>query len=238
MNKNNPFTAIAVLFLVSSSLVAQTPEFQLENSIGISRVLTMGHVGRDIGLSDMDRLRLMNSWQVTQQELQKVFQVYQNKSSQTQSSNEELLSDLRDSIREIRKSERDRLASVLDDDQMTRLKQIQFQYMRRNSTAMGGLTELLSLSDEQLQKAKEIGVKLREKMTEVKEGAVEAGQPQLDWVEQIYQIRENAEDELLEILTPAQRQKLNSLEGRWYDFRNGDPQKPSDEEDQKASEDN
>ncbi|MEM7784943.1 MAG: hypothetical protein AAF623_16455, partial [Planctomycetota bacterium] len=197
------FLFICSIFVVTAS--AQTkPSFQIEANSGLSRVLSMGRVAEDIGLDEMERISLMTSWLVTRGELNKVFTRYADHYGKglPEDEQEALLTELEDSIKQIRIEEENRLAIVLDESQMQRLKQLQFQYLRRNSSMMGGLREFLELTEEQIKECQKIGQEMKKTMVEMRKDSIEVGLARVEIIEHLQEIRENTEEKLMEVLTP------------------------------------
>lgn len=110
---------------------------------------------------------------------------------------------LREDMADITSQVETRIQDVLLPHQYERLKEINLQQQIRQQgmagALSGGLAEELGISEEQ-----------REKLT------TRAQELQAEMQEKIVQLRQEAENELLQILTPDQRSKLESLRGKGF----------------------
>lgn len=114
---------------------------------------------------------------------------------------------MREQMQELRSSVDGRVKEVLLPHQFERLEQIHLQQsvQRRgmSATLSGPLAEKLGLTEEQQQQISEKAQELQAEMQE-----------------KINQIRQDARNELLEMLTSEQRAKLEELQGETFDMPN------------------
>lgn len=210
---------------LSSLLIASNANAQLQEEVqvGLSTTLSLGGVPQELGMSDDDQFALADVWMMAQIELQNAFQKYNSEFSENlpEEMQQELKSELEKKIRKVRDEELSRLTAVLDDDQLTRLKQIRFQYLRRKT---GGLTSIkndLGLSEKQIHQIEKIGLETKNKALDVRNEARELQIPAADVQDLLSQIKKNSEKRLWKVLTANQRGKLTQLQGKEFKFQFG-----------------
>jgi hypothetical protein len=112
-------------------------------------------------------------------------------------------------IADVNKRQADRLASILLPHQLDRLKQISFQRNEQNR----GISSML-LSKEI---AEELGID-EEQQEKLKQRAEELKK---EFDEKVAALKSDMRKELLQELTPEQRQKIDQMTGDKYEFKEG-----------------
>ncbi len=208
-------------------------QFEKEQQRGLSFALSLGGAGEDIQLTGDQHFELVGLSAMTKMQLQKAFLDYRaNYSEDLPKDEKQRLDDqLAAAIEKVRKNEMQQLEMVLKPAQIERLKQIRFQFLRRNSIGLESIRDELDLSDQQLAKIELIGKQMITDITEMRESTRDLRLTPIEITDHILQIRKNSEESLLTVLTPAQRQKLRALEGEEFQFQVGFPVPSSDDED-------
>ncbi len=156
-------------------------------------------------------------------------EVIQSLQQEQRASMQEMFSGMRDRFRDMDPSERESVMGEIREEmqksnkefegkayeellphQVDRLKQLIFQAQSRRGGGIAGgqmsesLVEELGITDDQLEKMKEMAEKVRE-----------------DLAKKMAKLRSQAEEEILSVLDPAQREKYKSLVGDTFEFDNG-----------------
>lgn len=207
---------------------------QHELRTGLSHVLSLGSVSDELEMTENQRDALAHLWLTTEIELKAALQKFSFAYSENLPENEidELKAEFADSIAEIRENENKIIQDVLSDSQIERLKQIRFQYLSRHGDGLSAIKEELSLSESQLGKIRALQSDFQKDLAELQKNSLDIKVPRDEMMHNAQQFRAKYEDKLLDLLTPNQRRKLESLQGKRFEFQYGPKDKPdSDGED-------
>ncbi len=234
-------TLLIVIFVFQFLLVAHShAQYQDEERVGLSNTLSLGGVAKALKMTDDQQFNLADTWLMVQIDLRNAFQEYQSNYAENlpESEQQRLRDTLNDAITKIRDLEIQRLEAVLKPDQIERLKQIRFQYLRRTGKGLEAIKDELELSDDQLMKIEKVAKELKEEALRFQASTREINLPPAELTHHLGQIRRNAEERLLSILSPSQRQKLRRLEGESFEFQFGPPEPGDDNGEEDIQESN
>ncbi len=232
------FVLLASLLLQLPWVTSASAQIEKELEQGLSFALSLGGADQDLTMTGEQRFELVGLSVMIQRDLRNAFQEFTSNYSEGLSAEEKqrVEDKLASAIKKIRKNEMQQLEMVLKADQIERLKQIRFQYLRRNSGGLESIRSELDLSDQQLARIEQVGKQMIADIMEVNAGSRDLQLTPIEVTDHVMQIKTNTEKDLLSILTPAQRQKLKSLEGEEFQFQIGLPQ-PETENDEESEND-
>ncbi len=211
-------SAALLLSLVLTS--AGQAQLKVENEVGLSRVLSHGGVIEELELTENQQDRLHGMWIEVQQELSTEFRKFQDNYSDRLSPEAlaELKEQLRLNIELVREREFKRLSDTLEPEQMDRLKQIRVQLLKRDSNGMAAIAYELELTEKQVGQISKLGQKWQAEVRKAMNPERGSQLTQVEISERVKVAKEQAQQELLELLTAEQRTKLAELEGEPYEF--------------------
>ncbi len=183
----------------------------------------MGGTADDLGMTSDEKYHLGDVWLMTEMELRSEIQKYNSKFSEVLSDGEKekLKAELVEAVAAIRDHELVQIKKVLSGKQIDRLRQIRFQFLKKNGDGFKSLKDELELTVEQLEKVKSIQTKLHREMNEMRSGGRKMKISNDEIAGHIRMIRNRLEDELVATLTGSQRAKLNQLQGKTFEFQYG-----------------
>jgi len=109
-------------------------------------------------------------------------------------------------------------ASVLTDAQRKRLRELELQWQGAFALTDPEVARQVGLTEEQQAKIRGI---LQETFQSLRPQPGQPGQPGGTRMEEIQKAREQAEKKILEVLTPAQREKWQQMLGKPFEFQGG-----------------
>ena len=149
--------SVVLLFLNSAPSWGQL-KFQEEQSLGLSNVLQLTAVKDELGLTHDQYDAVGYLWISVKDKLEKHFKNYRMHYTPKLSDEEKqrLQDELVENIQAVRDEEIARIEKALSPDQIKRLEQIRYQYLRRKSNGMKSLADDLGLSDQQLDEMQDV----------------------------------------------------------------------------------
>lgn len=235
MSAGEPITKTKLFFLLTLGLhllfasksLAQ-PRIDQEAKLGLSYVLSFKGVAKDLELSESQNDQLIGSWIEVKRNLETAFRNYKMNYSPRLSSEEkrELENSLAEEIKKVRENETKKLDKVLLPHQVERLKQIQFQILRRDSDGMPGLAEALKLTKDQLKKFKSLKTELAKSIQNLKREARTEQLTPNEVMEKLETIQSQSSKDVEKVLSDEQRRKLKKLEGEPFKLHTAATQKP------------
>jgi Spy/CpxP family protein refolding chaperone len=247
MIKSRLVMFLAAIVLLGSFSSACPAQAEQESRSGLSFLLSLNGIDHEIELTEEQRDRLFSLWVEVKFELDREFRIYKSKTRRdlTDAEKANLKLDLQDAIAKIREKETDRLEEALLPNQLTRLKQLRFQYLTKNADGLVTLQKELKLT---LQQVDQIGQIRDELKSEIKQltggvraqlGDIAGKRPNdkslpkqftkrspAEIAALIVELRADAKTQVTNVLNPEQRRKLDSLQGEAYDFNAGENVKP------------
>ena len=222
------FVALGIQVLFAGPAQSQ---IQKESQIGLSSILSLGGMREELEMSDEQANNLMDLWIVIRDELETEFQNYARKfgGSVSQENQKQLVSDFRATVEKIRDKELASINAVLLPHQVKRLKELHVQYLKRSSDGFETIAEQLELTTVQKEEIKQVGISLKKKIQTLYREARNEGTSTAELAETTQLLRLEAEDELLGVLTPSQREKLKELEGEKFEFQTIESRKQKEE---------
>jgi hypothetical protein len=186
-------------------------------------LLRINGVAREIDLTVEQQDRLFGLWLEIKFDLEKAVRNYTENFSETLPANQksELQKELAQAIERIREKEFERLEDALRDDQLKRLKQLRVQFLARKDAGIGALKDDLGLTETQVKKIEQISDAFKEELLEIQASQRVERLTKAEVVEIYKDAREEFRKEIKNVLTSAQRSKLNNLQGAAFDFANG-----------------
>jgi hypothetical protein len=194
-----------------------------ETEQGLSYVLNLGGIDREIELTPQQHDQLFGLWLEINFDLQKAFQDYRDNFSETlpASRQAEVKQKLAEAIANIRKKELERLEKSLLADQLNRLKQLRIQYLSRQGGGVKILREELDLNPGQIRKIEQAAESMKRQLTEIQSHQREEQLTKTEILEIVKELREQSLNEVMSCLTDAQKRKLKLLQGEAFDFATG-----------------
>lgn len=173
---------------------------------GIAGLLRSDQVRQELEVSDDQLADLEAMGEELRDQMRSMFEGMRDL---TPEERRERFQSMRDDMRDIQAQAEERVSEILLPHQVARLKEINLQQQVRrgglSGALEGGLAEELGIGDDQreqlLTKAQELQRELQEK---------------------IEQLRNDAREELMDLLTPEQRSKLESMMGSEFQMDNTD----------------
>ena len=214
------FFAICVCF--TAPVVGQN-RVEKESEQGLSQLLRINGVAREIDLTVEQQDRLFGLWLEIKFDLEKAVRNYTENFSETLPANRksELQQELVEAIEKIREKEVQRLEDALRDDQLKRLKQLRVQFLARKDAGIGALKGDLDLTETQVKKIRQISDAFKKELLEIQASQRVERLTKAEVVRIFKDTRKVFREDIKNVLTPAQRSKLNNLQGAAFDFSKG-----------------
>ena len=216
------YQTIAIICLAGSMLFAQGANAQANRDLqfGLSKMLNFGGVANDIGISPDEAEALSAVWLETKQAIKGHVKEYKDNylPKLSESEKDGLKAELEDGIAIAKERELAALERALSAEQIKRLKQIRFQYMKRDVSGFEVLSDRLDISDTQLEDMKKVVDSTQEAVGKLR---VEFRRQELtrkEFNEEMADAQVKLRRDVLEVLTSSQRRKLRELEGEPFEF--------------------
>ena len=191
------------------------------------RLLRLEQIQKELGLSEEQRTKIKELMQSAREEMQEKRESLREKARELRDAKPEERKTRREAMRKTMEEHaaviRGKIEAVLDSSQLERLLQIVLQLAGPAALTREDVAQKLDLSDEQQQKIKDLQKGLREKMKEVF-GSMKDLDPQQrqekrgEVAEKLKALRAEALGELMGVLTPEQKQKLEELKGESFEL--------------------
>lgn len=196
-------------------------QFNNEVKLGLSYILSFKGVAKDLELSEEQTDQLIGSWIEVKSSLERAFRNYQANFSPRFSAEEkkDLETALADEIKKIRESETEKLTKVLLPHQLARLKQIQFQILRRDGDGMQGLADALKLTKDQIKQLKTLKTDLAKSIQKLRNDARKDQLTPNEVKEKLEAIQSQSKKDVLNVLSALQRDALRKLEGEPFELQ-------------------
>ena len=192
-----------------------------ESQVGLSSILSLGGMRKELEMSDEQANNLMDLWITTSDELKSKLDQFARQAGGliSEEKRNELEEELKQAIKKVRDKELETINAVLLPHQVKRLKELHVQYAKRNSGGFQTIADQLDMDAAQKEEVVQVGISLKTKTRELY-GKVRDGElSQAEFKIQLQTLQKETEDELLSILTPTQRKKLKELEGEKFEFQ-------------------
>ena len=228
---NTKHQILTLLLLLTPSVALAQLSYKSEASFGLSRVLAYKGVSEDLEMDLTQTEKLQGLWTLIEIKLRQKFQEYRGNFSPrlSEEARDLLNEELADGVDAVRDIEIERLEEVLSASQIDRLRQIKFQLVNQNSGNLTYLKEDLDITRDQLADIKELMKKQSAERQKLRQNArIELLTPN-EVAEFAADIAEDFEGQLRDILTVGQRQELERLQGKKFDFQIGTPKAESDQ---------
>lgn len=208
---------------------------QVESQIGLSRILSMGGVEKELEMNENQLLDVAGLWSQVQFNIRALVREYEAQLKKADASDADALKkEFEKRFEAIREEELNTISKVLLPFQLERLKQIQAQYTKQTSQGMAMTLENLELTDQQKSRLKQIQSDLtatlkdlRSKLGKRNEDNEEETEPvtQESIAARMSQAKDKAFEDVMKLLTREQRDALASREGEPFEFSK--PKKPA-----------
>jgi Spy/CpxP family protein refolding chaperone len=123
-------------------------------------------------------------------------------------------------MQEIAKDQDAKIAGILDDKQKARLKEIRLQSRGAQALTDKELAEALKLTDDQVNKIKEIVDAMRKEMQDAFQSAGQGGD-RTAMRDKMTKLRKDTDDKILAVLTPDQKTSYDKMLGAKIDLPQG-----------------
>jgi len=110
---------------------------------------------------------------------------------------------------EARKDLEDKINTVLNDSQKTRIKEIRLQVRGVQALSDKTVAESLKLTDDQVNKIKD----LNKSLTDARTAAFSGGRPDQDAMDKLTKLRTETNEKILAVLTPDQKASFEKMQG-------------------------
>jgi hypothetical protein len=206
--------------------ILHEPDAELSNTLGLAGV------ARELDLTADQQFELSDLPVMTQMRLQRALRDYEAELGD--SLPVDLKNELRDQLlaefRDIREWEQEQLKKILTDDQIERLRQLRTQHLVQHRGGLAALLEELELSPSQLKQIRQIAEDLARDQGAHQRTGIEAGIPRADIDHDLQHMRQTALEKLLTVLDGTQRQTLERLQGKPFDFVDRPAEEASEQE--------
>ncbi len=186
---------------------------QGERRQGFGRMAGMG-----IEMTLLQRADVQRELNLTEQQKNQIRQMQENQRTAMQELRNLPPEQRRQKMQEIR--EKNNPTSVLNETQKKRLREIELQAMGAFALLQPDVADELKLTQEQRSKLQGI---VMNSMQQLREQFQSGGFGQGQGAQQMQQLREQMEKQMLEVLTPAQRQQWQQMQGKPFQFEGGRP---------------
>ena len=219
-----------VLFWLIALPSAGLAQVEKEVQQGLANLLRIGGIGQEIQMTEVQFEKLFGLWLETKFEMEQAFQRYNDNLSDTLPAEKtaQLKKQLDDAIVKIREKEFQRIKDTLNDDQLTRLKQLRIQYLTRKSDGIESLQEELDLTAAQIRRIQQVADNTQKELMKLREAQRVEKLTKMEIVEFVKQIREKSKQQIEALLTNNQKQKLIELMGKSFDFESGHVEGPKE----------
>ncbi|MFN3689387.1 MAG: hypothetical protein ACK4UU_00505 [Fimbriimonadales bacterium] len=180
---------------------------------GFGRMMGAGMAGMLLQRPDVQR-----ELNLTEQQKNQIRQMQENQRTAMQELRTLPPEQRRQKMQELR--EKNDPTSVLNETQKKRLREIELQAMGAFALLQPDVADQLKLTQEQRSKLQGI---VMQSMQQVREQFQSGGFGQGQGAQQMQQLREQMEKQMLEVLTPAQRQQWQQMQGKPFQFEGGRP---------------
>ncbi len=170
---------------------------------GMTGLLMSGDVRDELEISDEQLSDLRSMGEEMRDQMRSMFQGMRDLSPEER---RERFESMRADMEDMRLQAEDRMGEILLPHQMARLREINLQQQVRRGGLQGALRGEL---------AQELGISEEQR----EELAAKAQELQQDLQEKIEQLRKDAREELMSLLTPDQRSKLESMMGSEFEMQ-------------------
>ncbi|OYT75459.1 MAG: hypothetical protein CFK49_03070 [Armatimonadetes bacterium JP3_11] len=180
---------------------------------GFGRMMGMNMAGMLLERPDVQR-----ELNLTEQQKNQIRQMQENQRVAMQELRNLPPQERRQKMRELR--EKNNPTKVLNETQKKRLHEIELQAMGAFALLQPEVADQLKLTQEQRSKLQGI---LTQSMQQMREQFQGGGFGQGQGAQHFQQMREQMEKQMLEVLTPAQRQQWQQMQGKPFQFEGGRP---------------
>ena len=233
--KTAPIVLNVILLLAFCSDTYSQTDLQAESRFGLSAMLRYKGVRQDLKMSEQQYEKLLGLWSEVEHKLAMEFRAFKKGYSERFSEDKKkaLRGELMIGIAQVREFESERLEAVLNSQQIKRLEQIRFQVLQREQKGADQLIEALELTSRQLTQFEKFQKECKSRLSEFQQNARRKQLTENEMAEELQSLREEFEEEMLEILTVSQRKKLQELQGEPFEFQVGKPRQKSDKDEDK-----
>lgn len=195
-----------------------------ELKTGLSNVLRMSGIAREIEMTSEQNDQLLGLWLEAKFKLDQAYSRFKQEFSESLPDEQkaDIKAELSDAVAQVRKLEAERLEGALTEAQLRRLKQLRTQYIVKH-VGMAELTKELKLTADQNRKIKQVAEELKNEIAEVQAKQRTDPLSRSELAEIARAIRASSEKKLKGVLTETQRRKLSRLQGEAFDFKTGRP---------------
>ncbi len=180
---------------------------------GFGRMMGAGMAGMLLERADVQR-----ELNLTEQQKNQIQQMQQNMRTAMQEMRNMPPQERRQKMDELR--QKNDPTSVLNETQKKRLREIELQAMGPSAFMTPEVADELKLTQEQRSRLQGI---VMQQMQQLREQFQGGGFGQGQGAQNLQQVREQMEKQMLEVLTPAQRQQWQQMQGKPFAFEGGRP---------------
>lgn len=185
---------------------------QAQRGQGFGRMMGAGMAGMLLQRPDVQR-----ELNLTEQQKTQIRQMQESMRTAMQEMRNMPPQERRQKMEELR--QKNDPTKVLNETQKKRLRELELQAMGPTAFLQPEVADELNLTQEQRSRLQGIVMQQMQQLREQFQGGAGQGQA----VQNFQQMREQAEKQMLEVLTPAQREKWQQMQGKPFQFEGGRP---------------
>jgi Spy/CpxP family protein refolding chaperone len=186
---------------------------QVQRGQGFGRMMGMGMAGALLERPDVQR-----ELNLTEQQKTQIRQMQEAMRAAWQEMRDLPPQERRQKMEELR--QKNDPTKVLNETQKKRLRELELQAMGPTAFLQPEVADELKLTQEQRSRLQGI---VMQQMQQLREQFQSGGFGQGQGAQTFQQLREQAEKQMLEVLTPAQREKWQQMQGKPFQFEGGRP---------------
>ena len=207
------FLTLSIQFILVA-LASGQQNVQQEPQLGLSYILTLAGIQKDLDMTEEQANDLSDLHFDVRDSLQsEVRKLARNTSPKLPAKKQlEIKKEFETAVEKIRDDETKRIEAVLLPHQIKRLREIRFQHLRRSHTGLEAMASDLELSGTQISKISELNNALQTEVRNLSKSARTEGMTRATFAERVIELRQQLEEDLLAVLTPAQQKKLKEFD--------------------------